>query len=454
MRWPRRPHGTKHCGSESAALARAKPGVRAVTEAPSPGAARGLLAVLLAFLMALLVWATFARIEVVAFAQGETVVSSRVQPVASMERATVAAVLVRNGDRVRAGQPTIRLASQAAEARVNSLRARLQSARGAHARVRALLASGREAPPELDATVALPAPTLRMARHRAQAQWQAHRAELEELEQALTNARADHATALARMQATERLLPFLERRAERQHQLHRRGIEPVNRVEEAESLLAEHRGKLEVQRREARSAAGRMALSARRREAVVNAYSAELLAEQARLTDRIAELRQELAEAEERLDQRTLRAPMAGVVQDLAVTGPGRVVEPAEVLLNVVPADHPIEVAARILDRDIALARAGQAVDVKLSAFDYTRYGSIPGVIEKIAPRATQDGQGGRYYEATVTLERAWVEIDQERIPIRPGLGATVDVQLGSRRVIEYFLAPVLRYREQALREQ
>lgn len=436
------------------AVARCQPGVRSVTDAPLPGTARLLLAALLLLILGLLAWASLARIEVVAFAEGETVVSSRVQPVAAMERATVARVLVGDGDRVAAGDPLIRLTSDAVRARVRSLRERLDLARAARARVAALLAAEPGQPPAIPASLDVP-PAVRLAAgRRARAQWAAHRAELRELEQALANAQAERDTARTEVQAAERVLPYLERRAERRRRLHARGIEPASNVDEAESLRVEHEGELRVLRRRLAGAQGRLALARQRRSMLSDAFRAELLAERDPLDDRIAELRQQLAGAEQRLAQRTLTAPIAGIVQDLSVTGQGRVVEPAEVLLRVVPAERPIEVQARILDRDIGLARPGQPVDVKLAAFDYTRYGAIPGTVEKIAPSGSEDARGGRYYSATVALERAWVDVEGERVPIRPGLGATVDVELGRRRIIEYFLAPVLRYREQALREQ
>ncbi len=165
-------------------------------------------------------------------------------------------------------------------------------------------------------------------------------------------------------------------------------------------------------------------------------------------------MEQDLIKARGELRHHVVRSPIDGIVQDLAVHTRRAVVSPDDTLMRVVPQDQSVEIEASILNRDIGFAREGQAVDVKFQAFDFTRYGEVPGVIRKIASTATEDEQMGRVYRALVELERHSVSVDGEEMPLRPGLTATVDIDMGSRRIIEYFLEPFLRYQDEALRER
>jgi hemolysin D len=177
----------------------------------------------------------------------------------------------------------------------------------------------------------------------------------------------------------------------------------------------------------------------------------------AELSDVVAQvssLREKLVKARDELRQHVVRSPIDGTVQDLSVHARRAVVSPDDTLMRVVPQDQPVEVEASILNRDIGFAHEGQEVDVKFQAYDFTRYGEVPGVIRKIALTSTEDKDAGRIYRALVELERHSVEVDGETIPLRPGLTATVDIDMGQRRIIEYFLEPLLRYQDEALRER
>lgn len=169
---------------------------------------------------------------------------------------------------------------------------------------------------------------------------------------------------------------------------------------------------------------------------------------------RIAALEQELRKVERRLTLRTLNAPMAGEVYDLAIHTVGGVVQPAEILMKIVPDNSSLEVEVNILNRDIGFIHQGQEVEVKIETFNFTKYGSLPGFIRKISSDATIDEKLGPIYRAYVALNRDELNVDNNRMKIRPGMTATVDIQTGQRKLIEYVLAPILRYRDEALRER
>jgi hemolysin D len=293
-----------------------------------------------------------------------------------------------------------------------------------------------------------------MARTRLATQWRAHREQIAEQRQQRRNRLARLETTRARIAALDVELPYLAQQVERLERLAARGAVAVSRLDEARRDLAAARQERAVQSRRLAEAEGEVALAERRIASIRAGFRAEQLEALERAREARLRLEQQLVEARSQRDRRTLRAPITGFVQDVAVRVAGTVVEPADVLMRIVPADRPLEVEARILDRDIGFAREGQPVAVKFAAYDFTRYGAVPGRIRRIAPSSTDDREKGRAYTALVELERRTIRVDGEERALRPGMTATVDIDMGQRRIIEYFLGPILRYRDEALRER
>lgn len=122
--------------------------------------------------------------------------------------------------------------------------------------------------------------------------------------------------------------------------------------------------------------------------------------------------------------------------------------------MTVVPSRGGLEVEARILNKDVGFVRVGQEAAVKLEAFPFTRFGSVPGRVKSISRDAVQDKELGLVYMTTIILDRSYVDADGRRIALSPGLSATVDVRTGTRRIISYLLSPLQTTVAQAGRER
>jgi hemolysin D len=149
-----------------------------------------------------------------------------------------------------------------------------------------------------------------------------------------------------------------------------------------------------------------------------------------------------------------LVAPVDGTIQQLEINTIGGVVEAARPLMVVVPVDGGIELEARILNKDAGFVRVGQNVAVKLDAFPFTRYGSVPGTVRSISRDAVEDKELGPVYVASIILSRNMIEADGRRYALAPGLSATADIQTGTRRIISYLISPLQATVSQAAREK
>lgn len=127
---------------------------------------------------------------------------------------------------------------------------------------------------------------------------------------------------------------------------------------------------------------------------------------------------------------------------------------PAQVLMAIVPLDADFEVEAMVLYKDIGFLHEGQSVAVKVDTFNFTKYSLISGTLQSLPDDATQDESLGLIYSARVHLDQDHLMVKGNRVRLSPGMSVTTEVKTGTRRIIEFFLAPLLRYQQESLGER
>ena len=167
-----------------------------------------------------------------------------------------------------------------------------------------------------------------------------------------------------------------------------------------------------------------------------------------------ATLRQEeLTKARQRSQLQKLVAPVDGVVQQLSVHTLGGVVEAVRPLMVIVPYGS-LTAEAKILNKDAGFVHRGQEVAIKLEAFPFTRYGSVPGRIESVSTDSVDDKKQGSVYLARVVLLRSTINRDSHVVSLVPGMTATADIKTGHRSIISYLFSPINQARLEAARER
>ena len=165
-------------------------------------------------------------------------------------------------------------------------------------------------------------------------------------------------------------------------------------------------------------------------------------------------LRQTIAAAEDKVVRTEVRSPVKGIVKQFKVATIGGVVAPGQDLVEIVPIEDTLLIEAQIRPADIAFLRAGQKAKVKFSAYDFSVYGGLPGKLERISADTIMNQKGDSFYKIIVRTDRNYLTRGDEKLPIIPGMVATVDLLTGKKTVLEYLLKPILRAREKALTER
>jgi adhesin transport system membrane fusion protein len=164
-----------------------------------------------------------------------------------------------------------------------------------------------------------------------------------------------------------------------------------------------------------------------------------------------------LKDSNDQLNRAVLTSPMRGIVNTLSVTTIGGVVRPGEEILQIIPLDEELFVEARVQPKDIAGVLPGQEATVKLSAYDYTIYGTLKGKVTLISAdtfkdERARDPSGNPHYKVTLQVDTAHLTERQASLQIRPGMQASVELHTGTKTVLQYLLKPLYKSKE-AFRE-
>lgn len=433
------------------------PAALELVETPPSPAARGLLWAILVFLALALLWSVLGQLDIVAVARGKVVPSGRVKVVQPLERAMVRRLLVRDGMAVAQGQLLIELDATELGAEAEKVAAARADAALAVARARALLAVAareRAAVPRLAPLPGVAAARLDDANRLLAAEFVAYRTELLARDAEAAHLRAQRATLQASVSRLEALLPLREQRAADLGRLAGQHFVARHDYLEAENLRLDTAGELAVQRQRLGELDALERQQRERQGALVADFQRRTREALQQAGQQLAQLEQEAVKLEARRRHMALRAPVAGTVQQLAVHTEGGVVTEAQPLLVIVPADDALEVEAMVENRDIGFVRAGQAAQVKVDAFPFTRHGMLQGRVLHLAPDAVPDGQRGLFYPARVRLERPWLAVEGRPVALVPGMAVSVEIRTGRRRVIDYFLSPLLQHGAESVRER
>ena len=396
-------------------------------EMPGSASLRWTARLLMAMVIVTLLWSIFGRIDIVVNATGKVIPSARTKTIGSIDVASVRALYVTEGQQVRAGDVLIELDSSSSDAEhdkaIDSVaQASLQVARS----VAMVGAVDRLKPPHLGADASATPAQWQAAQQQLDGQYRDFHARLVRFDGEIVR----YSTTLTL--ATQRADDF-------------KALLPDHTVSNHAWLEKEQiKLDLEGQLLEARNQ--RAALIAQTRKEAHDAMTEGRKIMVASDKDQ--------RRAGERSKLLKLIAPVDGTVQQLTVHTVGGVVPAAQALMQIVPKENIVEVEAFLENRDVGFVLAGQNAEVKIDAFDYTRYGTVTAKVKHVSQDAIQDEKKGLIYATKISLARSSIFVDGKTLPLSAGMAVNVEIKTGTRRVIEYVLSPLVKHQREALHER
>jgi HlyD family secretion protein/hemolysin D len=449
------------------------PAALEITETPPNPLGRLVVLSLCGVVLAGFCWAWFGKVDIVAVASGKIISHLRTQVVQSFETASVKAVLVTTGQRVRAGDPLIELDKTSALAERDRSEKDLIAARLDKMRLSAFLDDTSTA--RFDAVDDAPL----LERRRAQAQLTAQLTLRTNQLAVLAQERAQHVAERLALQQTfakyEDALPMVEERAGIRKRASEVGNASIIAKLESQQLLVETRAELPITRAKIESLDAAISGLDDKIAVTVAEIRMNAMNDLAKAKERASAAEEALAKATRRAQLQTLRAPINGTVQQLHLTAVGAVVTPAQQLLSVVPDHDRVEIEAVLENRDVGFVKIGQKVEIKVDAFPFTRYGLLEGRVRAIdrdaeaIPVSQSDAHGTERladeidrveaserlrYTVRIAIESGSLNVDGRAATLLPGMSVKAEVITGQRRIIDFLMAPLREHAHDALRER
>lgn len=433
------------------------PAALELVETPPSHTARWVLWGTLGFIGIALLWSIFGQLDIIAVAQGKIVPSGQVKVVQPLENAVVRRLLVRDGMQVKKGQLLIELDATELGAEQGKVQSSLLDATLAAERARALLAAVQAkaaAVRAIPARADIPAAPLIQANRLLTSEYQAFRSELLARDAEAVHLRAQQATTQETLNKLQALSPLYEQRAADLKRLLDKNYVPRHDYLEAENRRTETAKEIDVQRKRLLETDSLVAQQREQREALVASFVRQTREQLLQAEQQLAQWQQEGVRLKSRSDLMELRAPVDGTVQQLAVHTEGGVVTEAQALMVIVPANERLEIDAMLENKDIGFVSKGQVAEIKVEAFPFTRYGLMEGKVLNVSLDAVADEKRGLLYQTRVLMDRTWIDVEGKRVSLVPGMAVTVEIKTGKRRVIDYFLSPVLQHGSESIKER
>lgn len=412
-----------------------------------------LLGTTAAFFVVFFAWMSFAPLDISVNAVGAVVPSSRLQQIQSMEGGILQALNVREGAVVKKGDvlaivQNLQFNAEQGEAQ--------QGLWGAQAAIARLEAEARNAAPNFPPDLEKNAPDLvREQRNLWQTRRQERENTLETLSRQVTQRQQELAEARARHQAiSESIGPARETLAI-EERLAANGAGAKADLLNAQQRYSSQKGELET----TRIAIGRIQAAVAEAQARLSEtrsrFFAEISKEKSEAELRAAQIGEQLTGRNDRVARREMRAPMDGVVNRLLVNTVGGVVKAGETIMEVVPAEDRLLITAKVKPSDIAFLKPGQDARIRVTAYDSSIFGSLPGKVVRVGADAVVDGEKKEtYFEVLLEAEKNYLGDPAEHLTISPGMAADASIQTGKRTMMEYMLKPIVKTLDKSLRER
>jgi len=424
------------------------PAALEIVETPANPLGRKILWAIMIFFLITVAWAFFGKVDIVAVAQGKIIPAGQIKIIQPIQTSPVQAIHVEEGQRVEKGQLLIELDSTQQGADIIRLQAEAKAADQDIFRIDVLL-DMLKTKSEDQVTIIDSDQSARI-----EAEYSQYQSQLASLEQEIKQRQAEYQVTKTRLSQLMKTVPLITERAQSYKKMLKDKTVARNQWLELEQQRIEQSKELEAQRNQKIQIEAAIAANEQKFISFKEQIIADLLRQHQEASTKSDITQQDIIKAQQRSTLQQLISPTAGVVQQLAVHTVGGVVTPAQELMRIVPDERVLEVEAFFQNKDIGFVKEGQAAEIKIDAFPFTKYGTIDAKIQTLSNDAVSDNDMGLIFTARIKMEESTIKLEDKTVRLSPGMAVSVEAKTGTRRLIEYLMSPLLRYKDESVRER
>lgn len=411
-----------------------------------------LLIAVASLIVAFVIWSSTSEIEEITHGSGQVVPTQEIQVVQSLEGGILSELLVREGQQVKKGEILLKVSDVAFASEERGTEARAISLKAKKARLEAEAASKNfEVPKEIQEKY----PDI--ARNET-ALYQSRQQELDNaksiLDNKISSARAELAEVRAKINRLSESRKLLNQELSITKEMVAKKAVPKLEEIRLNRELSNVSGQIRESSEKKRGLEAELRGAQKEREDREDKFKSQVLGELNEIESQVSQIDESLTAIGDRVSRTEIRSPVDGVVNKISIKTIGGVIEPAMQLVEVVPLDDDLKIIAQVSPQEIAFLRPDQDVNIKISAYDSQRYGSLKGKLVRIGANSVTDREGNIFFEIEVQANQNYLGSKEKPLPITPGMVAQTEIITGERTILSYLMKPVLRTRDKALTER
>lgn len=418
-----------------------------IEETPPSPLGRLLLWIIVLLTMLAFLWSYFGKVDEVAMARGKIVPDGMVKVIQPRETGIIRAIYVVEGQKVKKGDLLIELDPTITQAELESTEKSLKINRYDIERLDAELKGwgmgkyNKENPDKL----------IYLQRSLKQAREDEYKAKVESIELAISQKRIALLSVEESIEKLEKTLDIVRKQEEALRSLAEKGYASVMEHLQRQKELVRTEKELNEQKKFAEQIKDSIKEHEKNLEALKKERERSILNEMIEKEKSIAILEGEVKKAQKRHQLEKLYSPVDGTVHGLATYTIGGIITSAQPVITIVPEGTPLIVEAMVLNKDIGFIRPGQLAELKMDTFPFQKYGTIDAELFYVSPDARDDEKAGLVYKIKLKPKKLTIRVRENEIPLSPGMALTAEIKTGKRRIIEFFISPLIKHIDESL---
>ncbi|WP_290703006.1 HlyD family type I secretion periplasmic adaptor subunit [Amphritea sp.] len=401
-------------------------------------------------LVAAITWAFFTKVDEVTSARGEVIPAGLIHDVQHLEGGIVSEIVVRNGDTVREGDLLLRFSPPASQSELTQTEIRRASMILEGERLQAIIDNR---PPDFgEIGEQYPEQTKKQLTIYS-AELASHASEISVIDAQIRQREQELRQQENRVTSVKKKVKLLAQQVRMRNELFESNIVSESDLISSQTNLADAQSEERNLTDGIRVSKSALAEAITRKNELKTRFNKDTELKAGEVGEQLAEVEQTLIRAKDRVSRLDVYAPLSGIVQDLSITRINAVVEPGQVIMQLVPTGDDMVVEARVSPSEIGHIHPGQKTEVKIDSYDSARFGIVTGIVERISASTYLDEKKNPYFRAEISLNDSVVGGNQA-MPISPGMTVTADIKTGSKSILDYLLKPISRGLNTAFRER
>jgi adhesin transport system membrane fusion protein len=426
--------------------------VSAATMEGSPRTGHSLLILTALFFVCAIWWANQTELDEVTRGEGKVIPSSKIQIVQNLEGGILSEVLVSEGEIVDKGDVLVKIDDTRFSSSFMESKLKYWELLARASRLKAE-ASGKEL--ELPEQLVVERPALASAERRLYETRQRElQSNIDVLEQQARQRQQELAENQAKLNKLTTSYELSKQELEMSEPLVSVGVISEVEVLRLKRTVNDLRGEMETTRLAIPRIRSSLSEVREKIEDVKVRFQSESSSQLSEVQAELSRTETTITSAKDRVSRTQVRAPVRGKINRLMINTVGGVIQPGEDIVEIVPLDDSLLIEAHIRPSDIAFLRPGQKAMIKFTAYDFSIYGGLPATLERISADTITNEEDESFYLIYLRTEKNYIDSSKGQLEIIPGMTVTVDILTGKKTVLDYLLKPILKAKNEALRER